>query len=191
MGTSRALENSQGKILVTSYIHCSPLSPEKEEKRAGSQTYLDLLAITSSKHFILFVSHSTHLKMEVATEPTKKNVRTTFQLAAVQNGLKGRNFGELGKESGVKSKPFGSRGGRPKSRKESAIALTESMTCTPHRDFVIFLRSSKLYPYFPPRITSREKRKAFKTKSKKFRLHPSKGFVQKGRSPNVKSCRFL
>ena len=71
--------------------------------------------------------------MEVTTEPVKKKARTAFQLAAVRNGLKGRTFGKLGKESRIKGKPFGSRGGRPKSKKEKALAL---------EDREAFLRSS-------------------------------------------------
>ena len=124
--------------------------------------------------------------MEVTKEFTKKNVRTAFQLAAVKNGLKGRKFGELGKESGMKGKPFGSRGGHPNSTTGSAIPIAESMTCTPQRDIEVFLRSSKLNPYFPPKITSRGKRKAFKKKSNKFRFHPSKGFLQKRKTTKGK-----
>ena len=71
--------------------------------------------------------------MEVTTEPVNKKARTTFQLAAVRNGLTGRTFGKLGKESRIKGKPFGSRGGRPKSMTEKALAL---------RDSEAFLRSS-------------------------------------------------
>ena len=71
--------------------------------------------------------------MEVTTEPVKKKARTAFQLAAVRNGLTGRTFGKLGKESRIKGKPFGSRGGRPKSKTEKVLALRASEA---------FLRSS-------------------------------------------------
>ena len=134
-------------------------------------------SLGSNVKFCYNLPQTTHEEMEDTTEPVKKKARTAFQLAAVRNGLKGRKFGKLGKESGVKGKPFGSRGGRPKSKTEKAVAL---------RDIEAFLRSSKLNPYFPPEVTSKEQREAFKTKCFKFRLHPSKSFLQKRKTAQGK-----
>ena len=61
--------------------------------------------------------------MEVTTEPVKKKARTAFQLAAVRNGLTGRTFGKLGKESRIKGKPFGSRGGPQSQRQKRPLHL--------------------------------------------------------------------
>ena len=42
--------------------------------------------------------------------------RTAFQRSAVKNGVKGRNYGLLGKVDGSKGKRYGKNGGRPKQK---------------------------------------------------------------------------
>ena len=58
------------------------------------------------------------MKDNEANSVEKKVVSTAFQIAAVRNGHKGRDFGLLGKEAGVQGKKVGNHGGRPKNKSD-------------------------------------------------------------------------
>ena len=51
-----------------------------------------------------------------ANTTVKMEKRTAFQRSAVKNGMKGRNYGFLGKVDGSKGKLYGKKGGRPKQK---------------------------------------------------------------------------
>ena len=74
------------------------------------------------------------MKDNEANSVEKKVVSTAFQIAAVRNGHKGRDFGLLGKEAGVQGKKFGNHGGRPKNKSDK-LNLAE---------IIAFLKSMKL-----------------------------------------------
>ena len=101
------------------------------------------------------------MKANKANSVEKKVVSTAFQIAAVRNGHKGRDFGLLGKEAGVQGKKFGNHGGRPKNKSDK-LNLAE---------IIAFLKSKKLNPVYPERVRGkRENRRSFKKKCKQFRL---------------------
>ena len=60
------------------------------------------------------------MKDNEANSVEKKVVRTVFEIAAVRNGHKGRDFGHLGKAAEVQGKKFGNHGGWPKKQVRQA-----------------------------------------------------------------------
>ena len=99
------------------------------------------------------------MKDNEANSVEKKVVSTAFQIAAVRNGHKGRDFGLLGKEAGVQGKKFGNHGGRPKNKSDK-LNLAE---------IIAFLKSKKLNPVYPERVRGkRENRRSFKKSASSF-----------------------
>ena len=94
-----------------------------------------------------------------AVERTER--RTKFQRAVVKNGLRGKEFRQLGKEAGNRGKTFGKQGGRPR-KKSNQLEL---------REIENYLKSSEFERDYPVRVRGkREKRRAFKKKRNQFRL---------------------
>ena len=86
------------------------------------------------------------MKDNEANSAEKKVVSAAFQIAAIRNGHKGRDFGHLGKEAGVQGKKFGNHGGRPKN-KSNKLDFAE---------IIAFLKSKQLNPVYPARVRGKQ-----------------------------------
>ena len=75
--------------------------------------------------------------------------------------MRGKKFGHLGKQSGVRGKGFGKHGGRP----------LDTLGSVNFKNIIGYLKNSVTNPEYPLSIRGiREKRRSFKKRCKKFCL---------------------
>ena len=91
--------------------------------------------------------------MENNSSSNKEVEQTPFQKAAVRNGLRGKKFGHLGKQSGARGKVFGKQDGRP----------SDASCSVNFKNIIVYLKSSETNPEYPFSIRgNREKRRSLK-----------------------------